>query len=283
MQSVAVIYNRQLAVAVGLARDLYQSIVGVVSQAWLGTAEDEVTIRSQAGGLDLAVVLGGDGTIVRIAKWVAPYGVSILGINCGQLGLLSELTVEETMGKVPLFLKGDYWLEERLMLQAKVSRCADAAEPSTAVSAPEESYLALNDIAVGRIGAWRVVRVRTTINDELWTTYKADGVIVSTPTGTTAYSLAAGGPILHPESKNLVLIPICPHLTWSVPLVLPAEVRIGLQVFTSYEAAMSVDGQIDVPLRNGDKVEVTVAPVVSRFARRKPPDYFYQAIAEKLR
>jgi NAD+ kinase len=145
-----------------------------------------------------------------------------------------------------------------------------------------ESIDALNEVVVSRGGIARVVRNTTEVNDSYLTTYVADGVIVSTPTGSTAYALAAGGPILTPELHNIVLIPIAPHLSLARPLVMPPNAVVSLRVRTDHRAILTADGQFYVDLEDGDRVIVAASPDVASFIRFGPRDYFYNSLMERL-
>jgi NAD+ kinase len=221
--------------------------------------------------------------------------VLLLGVNLGQLGFLAELTPAEVVSALPGILEGHYWVEERLMLRGRVRRTKDEELALSMVKGrktkdefqalhlgPAEYFDALNDIVVGRGSLSRTVRVEARIDGDYLTTYVADGVIVATPTGSTAYSLAAGGPILEPELQNLLLTPIAPHLTVVHSLVLPATAEVTLRVSTDHPASVTIDGQIDLPLEDGDTVIVTASPHVSRFVRLQPKAYFYRTLLERL-
>jgi NAD+ kinase len=270
-----------------LARAIGDSVERLGLTAWLGSAWDEESLRQQAVELDLLITLGGDGTLLRAARLGSPYGVLLLGVNLGQLGFLAELTPAEVVSALPKILEGHYWVEERLMLRGKVRGTKDEGrrtkdEFQASHLGPAEYFDALNDVVVGRGSLSRAVRVEARIDGDYLTTYVADGVIVATPTGSTAYSLAAGGPILEPELKNLLLTPIAPHLTVVHSLVLPATAEVTLRVATDHPASVTIDGQIDLPLEDGDTVIVTASPHVSRFVRLQPKAYFYRTLLERL-
>ena len=145
------------------------------------------------------------------------------------------------------------------------------------------TYQALNEAVVGRRSLSRVVRVLARLNHQELTTYTADGVLVATPTGSTAYSHAAGGPILHPEVHSLILTPICPHPNTSGSIVVPANTVVALTARTDHEAALSIDGQEDVPMRDGDVAVMSISPHIARFLRNQKRDYFYETLLRKLR
>lgn len=242
--------------------------------AWIGSSWEAEAIRRELADLDMLITLGGDGTLLRAGRVSAARGVPILGINLGRLGFLAEVQPRDWQEQLPKVLAGHYWLENRLLLQAEVWR----GETRLA-----EDLEALNDIVVSRSSLARVVRIATTINGGYLTTYVADGVIVATPTGSTAYALAAGGPILPPELRNILLLPIAPHLSLARPLVLDRSDIVSLQVHTDHAAILTVDGQFLIDLCDGDRVVATSSPHVARFVRIQPRSYFYKTLITRLR
>ena len=223
--------------------------------------------------LDLIMTFGGDGTILRAAQTAAPLEVPILGVNLGRVGFLTEINPWQLQERLPLFLNGDYWLEKRAMLQAELWR------GETLVG----SYLAMNDVVASRASLSRVVNCELTVNGARVTTIVADGVIVATPTGSTAYSMAAGGPILHPELRSIVITPVAPYLTVIKSMVLADDNTIELGIDTDDEAFLTVDGQSFVALNDGDRILVTIAPKPCLFARVQERAYFYSTLVNRLR
>lgn len=223
--------------------------------------------------VDVAITLGGDGSILRVTRIAALYETPLLGINLGHLGFLAEIEPDDVAARIPPLVRGDYWVEERIMLQVEHRR----GDETLGV------YQAVNEAVVGRRSLSRVVRVPVRIDSQELITYRADGVLVATPTGSTAYSHAAGGPILHPEVRSFVLTPICAYPTASGSLVVPAETSIQLTALTDHEAALSIDGQDDVLLRDGDEVALSLSPHRARFLRGQPRNYFYATLPRKLR
>jgi NAD+ kinase len=230
-------------------------------------------ISEQLETLDILIALGGDGTLLRLARLSATYSLPILGLNLGRLGFLAEITPDNWRSALKRVLDNDYWVEHRLMLRVETRRNGKPVG---------ESIDGLNEVVVSRGGIARVVRITTEVNESYLTTYVADGVIVSTPTGSTAYALAAGGPILAPELHNLVLIPIAPHLSMARPLVTSPSAVISLRVRTDHRAILTVDGQFYVDLEDGDRVIVAASPNVASFIRLGPRDYFYNSLMERL-
>lgn len=241
--------------------------------AWLASTWDEPRIRDQVEHLDLALVLGGDGSTLRTARMVAPHGVPIVGLNMGRLGFLSELTPDDWREKLPRILTGDYWVEERMMLHAKAQRGGTTFD----------EYQALNDVVISRGSLARIIRADTHIDGGHLVTYAADGVIVATPTGSTAYALAVGGPIMPPELHNILVIPIAPHLSLERAIVLSEGAVVDLHISTDHEAILTVDGQFALALADGDQVIVRASPHQARFARVQERTYFYKTLMARLR
>jgi NAD+ kinase len=241
--------------------------------AWLASTWDEPRVRDQVEYLDLALVLGGDGSTLRTARMVAPHGVPIVGLNMGRLGFLAELTPDDWRTKLPAILEGEFWVEARLMLRAEAQRHG--------VTFGE--YEALNDVVISRGSLARMIRAHTHIDGGHLVTFAADGVIVATPTGSTAYALAVGGPILPPELHNILVTPIAPHLSLERAIVLSEGAVVDLRISTDHEAILTVDGQFALALADGDQVVVRASPHQARFARVQERTYFYKTLMARLR
>lgn len=222
---------------------------------------------------ELVITLGGDGTIVRTARLAAPCGVPILGVNFGRLGFLAEIQPEEALNLVPKILANDLWIERRMLIHVKLIRDGEAIE----------AYEAVNDVFLGRGETPRAVRITTWIDGAEMRTYTADGVVVATSTGSTAYALAAGGPILAPELPAMLITPIVPHPTPYPSLVVDANSQIDVSVRTYHDATLAIDGQIMRPLQRGDRVSCSRSEYVVSFIRLHPPANFYATLLDKLR
>ena len=235
--------------------------------ARLGQPEEELAERA-----DLLVVFGGDGTILRAARLAAGRSVPILGINMGGFGFLAEVGTDDFAAALPDLLAGRYHLDERMMLQADVESRAAAAQ----------SLLALNDMVVTKSGIARVLRLRVSVNGEHLASYPADGVIVATPTGSTAYSLSAGGPILDPRVQALVITPISPHTFNSRAVVVAGDDVVTVEVAApDPEATLTVDGRVGVTLTAVRRVIVRRAAQRTRFVRLGDRS-FYGILRTKL-
>jgi NAD+ kinase len=239
---------------------------------WIGSTWDEPAVGEQVADLDLLVTLGGDGSILRAARMSCKYEVPVLGVNLGRLGFLAELEPGEWPDALPHLVNGDYWIEERMMLYAEYRRGAEC----------RGQYEALNDVVVSRGSLARMVRMEAHIDGGYLTTYAADGLIISTATGSTAYAHAVGGPVLPPELKNILLIPIAPHLSMDRAIVLGRGDTVKVQIHTDHQAILTVDGQFEYELQDGDWVTVQASRHTSRFVRFRDRGYFYRTLMERL-
>ena len=237
--------------------------------AWLCSAWEGEKIKAQVNDTDLILSIGGDGTILRAVQAVVPEVTPITGINLGKLGFMTELSADEAADKLPALLAGEGWIDERAMLEAQLSDT-------------EQIFYALNDVVLARGAIARIVYIEASIDGERLTTYKADGVIVATATGGTGYSLAAGGPILHPQAKEFILLPIMPHLSPAYPLVLPPKAVVKLRIITTHEATLSVDGHVNLPLSSGASITVRFGPHKARFLRIHS-EAFYSSLEQRLK
>jgi len=253
------------------ARDLSEKLEEFLSfkgvSSWRCSAWDEDKAKPEVSGTELVLSIGGDGTILRSARIVASFSVPILGINLGRLGFITEIDGDQVLSQLPDLLKGKGWIEERAMLDAQVA---------------DKSFHALNDVVVHSV-AVRLVNIEAQIDGAALTTYRADGVIVASATGSTSYSLASGGPILHPQSREIVLQPISCHLGLSHALVLPPQTTVDLKIARGEKVLLSIDGQVELPLSDGQTIRVKLSPHVARFLRIHEPTYFYGSLWEKLR
>ncbi len=233
----------------------------------LGTMDDqELREGINGGNQDLLIALGGDGTMLRAGHISAPSKVPILGINLGSFGFLTEIKRDDWQDALLRVLQGDYWLEERMMLKTVLIR--DDREIG--------QWNALNDTVISRGETIRPVKLGIFINTRHLSTIVADAIIVSTATGSTAYAMAAGGPILSPELRNIVLVPLAPHLSIEQALVLSEDVIVSVIVRTSHQAVISIDGQPPIDLVTDDRVEITASDDVVKFIRFQDPGYFYR-------
>ncbi len=223
--------------------------------------------------ITFGITLGGDGTLLNTAREIAPFGIPVCGVNMGNLGFLTEIELPELSSALDRLVRGDYYIEERLMLDAVVIR-----DGSPIYISP-----ALNDIVVAKGGFSRMIKLKLFIDEELTAEYPADGLIIATSTGSTGYSLSSGGPIINPKLKVIVITPICPHTLHSRALVISEreEVKIRMQA-THDDIVLTVDGQSVHSLLPDDTVVVRRSPFRARFIRFTGKSY-YETLRTKLR
>lgn len=272
MERIGLLHHPKLPATQPLAESMARQVEEHGLAAWVGSTWDVEAVSQEITNLDLLVTLGGDGSILRAARMGCEQGVPVLGINMGRLGFLAELEPEEWADALPRLLAGDYWLETRMMLKAKYHRRETCL-----------GYEALNDVVVSRGSLARIVRLETHIDGSYLTTYAADGLIVSTATGSTAYALAVGGPILPPQLKNILLIPIAAHLSMDRAIVLSQGAVVKVLVRTDHQAILTVDGQFEYELQDGDWVTVQASPHSGHFVRLQDRTYFYRTLMDRLR
>ncbi len=214
--------------------------------------------------VDAVVVLGGDGTLLSMARAVGDLGLPILGVNLGGLGFLTATTLDEMLPALEGWLADRMAVEERMMLGARLVRNAQAIG----------EYIALNDVVITKSAMSRIIDLAVSVDGRHATAYRADGLIISTPTGSTGYNLSAGGPILFPTMDAVVLTPIAPHTLGNRPIVLPAAQRIEVRLRGDQEVMLTMDGQVGVPLREHDVIEVQKARARIRLVRFEQKDFF---------
>jgi NAD+ kinase len=260
-------------------RDRGVDAVWSTEAAKLFTADSRsVAERTEIPGQsDLVVVLGGDGTLLGMAKAIAESGhdVPILGVNFGSLGFLTEITRPEIFTSIDAVMAGRASYDLRMMLSAL----------ATLANQPEVSHMALNDVVFSRTALSRIIELEVSVGDQLMTAVKADGLIVATPTGSTAYNLAAGGPIVHPAMDALLLTPIAPHTLTNRPIVIPSEREVRVRSTGSNagdEVYVTVDGQTGFGMHEGDEIAITRADRPLRLVRSTTRSYF-EVLRQKLK
>lgn len=234
---------------------------------------DGAHLAELAERADLFVVLGGDGTTLATARLVAGRGTPVLGVNFGTLGYLTEFTDEDLFPTLDDIVRGEYTTDPRVMIDCAVERGGEAIERATS----------LNDVVVNKSALARIIEIDCWIDDRFVTYYRADGLIVSTPTGSTAYNVSAGGPILMPSMGAFVLNPICPHTLSNRPLVVPDWVTIDLTLRpTGEEVMLTIDGQIGIKLAGGDRIRLRKSASTFNVITPRDRNYF-EVLRGKLR
>lgn len=238
----------------------------------LSISEHSIETEDFFQRIDIAVTLGGDGTLLNVARHVAPYKIPILGINLGHVGFLTEIELADLYTDLERFSKNSYTIDYRMMLETQVVRDGEVLE----------KFLALNDAVVTKGPFARLIRLKTYANEEYIDTYPADGLIIATPTGSTAYSLSAGGPIIHPNMNLLLLTPICPHTLRSRSIVVSENDVIKVKLLADHpEIMLTVDGQQGYELLPGDQIIIKKSNFLTRLIRLKERS-FYDVLRKKL-
>lgn len=257
------------------ARELADFLKTRGIDVWTCSAWETENAVARLDTTDLLITTGGDGTILRAAQVALQNEIPITGINMGKLGFLTEFRADEAIEQLPVLLEGKGWLDERTMLEARL----EPAEPN---GKPHNTFFALNDVVLARGATAKLIQVDTRVDDQPLTIYRADGVILATATGSTGYSLAAGGPVIYPQSSDILLVPIVSHLSLGYSLVMPSSSVIRLQLITTNQATLSIDGHINVPVFNDSVVTVRKSSRKTRFLRLHERNYFNK-LEEKLR
>ncbi|MCY4575318.1 MAG: NAD(+)/NADH kinase [Chloroflexi bacterium] len=266
MKRVGILYQTRTpepeTVAVGLA----DQARALGRDVWLQSSWDD-GVDQINGDTDLIISVGGDGTLLRVARLVAPSGIPILGVNAGRLGFLTEIDASDATDLLPRALNGEGRIEERTML---------------AVEHDGASSYALNDAIISRGGPARTVQVGIAVNGAELLAFRGDGVVVATATGSTAYSLAAGGPVLPPTTAELIINPVSAHPASEAPVLVEPDAEIVIRIRTDHGAVLSLDGQDDFDVHDEAVVTVRRSPYHARLLRFSDPGYFYRNLSDLL-
>lgn len=269
---IAVLHHPRIAASDPLAEQIGRWLAERGEPIWRAAVGDDRPLTARLDALRLLVVLGGDGSILHVARLAAGAAAPVFGVNLGRLGFLTEASPQDWPQRLERVLAGDFRLERRLLLQAAVARDGVTLTPD---------FPALNEIVVGRGRQVRVLRFELFVDGDHVASHVADGIIAATPTGSTAYALAVGGPIMPPELPNYVVVPVAPHLTLDRAIVLYENAVLQLAVHFDHEAMLSADGHEMIALRNGDTVTIAKSPRTSLFARVDDPGYFYRRLMSR--
>jgi len=274
IQNVVIVYHALLSEAEDLARELSERYGN--SKWTLLPAEPVADLESGVQGCDLVVTIGGDGTILRGAHAAAPFAIPVLGINMGRVGFMAEMDASDALNDMDWYL--DNWdldgtgprIEERAMIRATVTDSTEAP------------FHALNDVVVGRGASIRVVDLQTVVDGQRIVTYRGDGLVISTATGSTGYGLALGGPVMNPTSGAFLLKPIAAHMSLQGGLLLRPAAVVSITVENEAGGMLSVDGFVDRVIAVGTTVQVETSEFRARFLRKHPPAAFYQSLTRRL-
>lgn len=273
LRRVALLYNPFSEASVARSAELEAWLRARSITVWRGISQEA---RDQPGAMDdtdLMVSMGGDGTVMRAARLAWPLNIPVLAVALGHLSFMAEVQPDEVYDGIERLMQGGGWHDERTLLRATLYRDGDAIA----------DFTALNEVVLSRSDVGRVLNVHVSVDDSPLTTYHADGVLVATATGSTAYALAAGGPIVDPRARSLLLVGIAPHLTVVPSMVLHEEAVVTIQLRSRYHANLAVDGRENLPLHEGDEVVVRRSPRVCTFVRLRPTSQFYTQLVARLK
>jgi NAD+ kinase len=275
---IAILAHHKLPEAIIEAQEMTRfltdpGLTGVDLHVEQGLLYDVELRQHLAGGqFDLLVAFGGDGTMLRAGRMCAAADLPLLGVNMGRFGFLTEVQRDQWKAIIPDLLAGRFWLEQRMLIQAQHLRGAESLG----------SYAAVNEVVVCRGQMVRPIRLKTSVDGYPLATYVADGLIAATPTGSTAYALAAGGPILPPEMHNILIVPLAPHLSVDRAFLLPEGSAVTIASYADHQAVFSVDGQAPVAMQDGDVVRAFASDHVLKFVRFQDRGYFYRNITSYM-
>ena len=243
---------------------------GIATANWASMSDETLRRRLALGEFEILIALGGDGTMLRAGHVAGPFGVPVLGINLGRFGFLTELKRDGWAAYILELVAGRFRVEERMMIRAEHRR-GDLSLGQWEV---------LNDVVVCRGRFVRPITLVASVDGYQLARYYADGLIAATPTGSTAYALAAGGPILPPELRNILIIPVAPHISVDRAVILSEGSCVTIRVHTNHEAVFSVDGQEPLTMLEGDEIYVDASPNSAGFVRFQDPGYFYRNLTQ---
>lgn len=244
-------------------------------QVWHHNRWEDSDVTADVQRADMVIAIGGDGAMLRASRVCAPYSVPVLGVNMGRLGFLSEIASPDDWQQASeRLLRGDYWIESRMMITAAIWRDDECIAQGNA----------LNDVVIAGDSVGHIVQLDTYIDENWATTYNCDGLIIATPTGSTAYALAVGGPILPPDLLNILVVPSAAHLSMDRPIVLSEGSKIHVRQSASNRnpVVVMIDGGIICDIQAGDIVSVHACDYSSKFVRMRQRNYFYRSLLDRL-
>lgn len=273
MQHIGVLYNPQSSESVRIATALTAFLQNEGRRVWCGTSPEAPEQLADLDKLELLIALGGDGTVLRAARLAIPYDIPILTVALGRLNFLAELVPNDLYHGVQQVLNHQGWFDHRSLIQVTVHRDGHTLT----------EYTALNEVILSRGDISRILTVDVQIDGIPLTTYRADGVMIATATGSSAYALSAGGPIVDPRSQALVLVPVAAHLTAIPSMVLHEDSVVTFGVHCCHHATLAVDGRENLPMYENDTVQICRSSKRCTFVRVHPPSQFYASLVRRLR
>ncbi|MFP4439761.1 MAG: NAD(+)/NADH kinase [Chloroflexaceae bacterium] len=273
MRRIGVLYNPLSETSRTISEELTTWLQSREVDVWRGFSQEARDNPSVFKGMELLITMGGDGTVLRAARPAILYDIPIFPVALGHLSFMAEIGPEDMYHCMETLLEHGCWYDQRTLIDIVLLRRGQPLERSTV----------LNEAVVSRGDVSRIVTVDVQIDDIPLTTYRADGVLVSTATGSTAYALSAGGPIVDPRSRTMILVPVAAHLTAVPSMVLHEDTRIILRLRSRHHAILAVDGHDNIPLEQDDEVIIQRSSQVCKFARVQPPGQFYARLMRRLR
>jgi len=276
-QQIGVLAHPTRPQTVPVAQRIAESLRARGQDVWMLPTWTPEDVNPALAASKLVIAIGGDGAMLRASRVCADHGVPVLGVNMGYLGFLTEITRPDDWERhLDEVVAGKYWVETRMMIEARVLRGSGSEVVAQTI--------ALNDVVISRGTVTRMIQLEAYIDGDWTTSYNADALIISSATGSTAYALACGGPILPPELRNILVVPVAPHLSLDRPIILPegAQVTITVSPRVQAETVLSADGMPCAELLSGDRVHVRASELVSRFARLRERNYFYRSLLDRL-
>lgn len=273
MSRVAVLYNPHSDESAARSTDLADWLRARGRPVWRGSSQECRDCPDVLHDANLMVAMGGDGTVLRAARLAFPNNIPVLAVALGHLSFMAEVGPEEMYEAVEHVLVGGGWHDQRTLIRAALWRGGRQVE----------EFTALNEVVISRSDLSRIVNAHVSIDGSPLTTYHADGVLVATATGSTAYALSAGGPIVDPRSRALLLVPIAAHLTNVPSMVLHEDAVVSIELRSRHQASLAIDGRENLPLVEGDAVVVRRSPQVCTFVRLRPASQFYTQLVARLR
>lgn len=273
MSRVAVLYNPHAEESAARSAELADWLHAQGRAVWRGSSQECRDCPGVLDDADLMVAMGGDGTVLRAARLAFPNDIPVLAVALGHLSFMAEVGPQEMYEAVDRALSGGGWHDQRTLIRASLWRAGRQVE----------EFTALNEVVISRSDISRIVNAHVSIDGSPLTTYHADGVLVATATGSTAYALSAGGPIVDPRSRSLLLVPIAAHLTNVPSMVLHEDAVVSIELRSRHQASLAIDGRENLPLQEGDEVLVRRSPQICTFVRLRPTSQFYTQLVARLR
>lgn len=265
---IGILFHPKIPRALPMAEDVMGWLEARGKTVWRESVESAETLTEKIAASSLILALGGDGTVLRCIRATAPQAVPVFSINLGKLGFLTEATPDNWQRRLSIVLAGQHRIERRLMLKAIIKREGEQIAELTA----------LNEIVVGRGRQVQIVRFQLFVEGNLVEAYAADSLITATPTGSTAYALAAGGPIMPPELPNFMVVPVAPHLSLDRAIILHEDAMVGIRPIFNHEAIATADGQRTIAIQSRDMIHIQRAKHDGLFIRIDDPSYFYRRL-----